>query len=657
MNDYKNKMPVKAAAYMIMLMCFVIMAGSSLTVAINIAMNSYSSDVKTAYSYIQDRCASIASDAIVESIDINDLYDYVSVDDYEQPRLSKGISDVEIILDEAYKYDFGYALYGLEAGDSSMNEYSAKPVKKVNSEIINDYNKHRTRDGERILKISYFHDLYRADIYIGSVNNGQLPPTISDIAEKLVLMYNYRNIAIVTLAASSIIALILLIFLISVSGRKKDMPVLKRIPLDISAAAVIILSYIAAKYAVMFGDSNTDLMFTGFTASAVALAVIVTGWILLFAARVKQGRWWQSTLIYFLIHGFIRLLKPCGRQAAEIIKGLPFIWKIVVVYIAAAALNLIIVLSFDTYCSDFILILMLLLWIAGFILIGAFVFLTALRFRTIKEGAEHIAAGELDYQIDEKGMYSAMKAHAETLNNIREGLSSAVDEKMRSERLKTELITNVSHDIKTPLTSIINYIDFLKKEDLDSDKAAEYVDVLDRQSQRLKKLIEDLTEASKASTGNVKLHLAPCDAGVLMTQVMGEYQEKAEKEDLKLIMDIPESDEGVMIMADGRQLWRILNNLMNNICKYSMPGSRVYQSLKTEDGKAVITYRNISRYELNISADELTERFVRGDSSRHTEGSGLGLSIAQNLTELQGGTFDISIDGDLFKVTVKFDQI
>ena len=191
--------------------------------------------------------------------------------------------------------------------------------------------------------------------------------------------------------------------------------------------------------------------------------------------------------------------------------------------------------------------------------------------------------------------------------------------------------------------------------DRGSDKATEYVDVLDRQSQRLKKLIDDLTEASKASTGSVKIELGPCDAGVMMTQVMGEYQEKAENADLRLMLDIP--DSSVIIMADGRQLWRILNNLMNNICKYSMPGTRVYQKLKTDGDKAVISYRNISKYELNISPDELTERFVRGDSSRHTEGSGLGLSIAQNLTELQNGGFSIDIDGDLFKVTVIFETI
>ena len=226
------------------------------------------------------------------------------------------------------------------------------------------------------------------------------------------------------------------------------------------------------------------------------------------------------------------------------------------------------------------------------------------------------------------------------------------EEQMKSERFRNELITNVSHDIKTPLTSIINYVDFLKKEDIDNEKAQEYIGVLDRQANRLKKLTEDLVEASKAATGSIKLEKIPCRVGVLMMQVMGEYQEKTEAADLTMIPTQPEED--LEILADGRSLWRVFDNLLNNICKYSQPGTRVYQTLERQDDKAVIIYRNTSAYELNITEEELMERFVRGDKSRHTEGSGLGFSIARNLVELQGGSFHIHIDGDLFKVVIEF---
>ena len=249
-----------------------------------------------------------------------------------------------------------------------------------------------------------------------------------------------------------------------------------------------------------------------------------------------------------------------------------------------------------------------------------------------------------------RGALPELKRHAANLNSVQQGIQQAVEEKMKSERLKTQLITNVSHDIKTPLTSIVNYVDLLKKEEMPSDSAREYLEVLDRQSQRLRKLTEDLVEASKASTGNIPVSLAPTDLNVLLSQVCGEYQQRLEKQVLEPVLSLCEP--GAAAMADGRLLWRVLDNLMSNICKYAMPGTRVYLSTEAgEDGVRMVV-KNISRYPLNISADELTERFVRGDSSRSTEGSGLGLSIATSLMSLQGGDFRLTIDGDLFKVTL-----
>ena len=252
-------------------------------------------------------------------------------------------------------------------------------------------------------------------------------------------------------------------------------------------------------------------------------------------------------------------------------------------------------------------------------------------------------------------MPKSMAQQAENLNGINEAVATAVEEQPKSEKLKTELITNVSHDIKTPLTSIINYIDLLKKEEMPSVTAQEYVNVLSRQSGRLKKLVEDLVEASKASTGNIPVTLAEINLNLLIEQTTGEYSEKAEKSDLSLAVTVPQND--IFVLSDGRMLWRIFDNLLNNACKYSQPGTRVYINLETRDEMVNITFRNVSKTQLNISPDELMERFVRGDSSRNTEGSGLGLNIAQSLTELLGGEMALHIDGDLFKVILTFPQL
>ena len=230
-----------------------------------------------------------------------------------------------------------------------------------------------------------------------------------------------------------------------------------------------------------------------------------------------------------------------------------------------------------------------------------------------------------------------------------------MEERLKSERFRTELITNVSHDIKTPLTSIINYVDLLQKEQPESETQREYLEVLARQAAKLKKLTEDLIEASKASTGALPVSREKLELGVLLDQTAGEYAEKLNSAELTPVVTKPV--EPVYVLADGRQLWRVFDNLMNNVVKYALPGTRVYISLAHGDGKASVTFRNISREALNISVEELTERFVRGDSSRSTEGSGLGLSIAMSLTKLQNGEMTLSVDGDLFKVTLSFPEL
>lgn len=266
--------------------------------------------------------------------------------------------------------------------------------------------------------------------------------------------------------------------------------------------------------------------------------------------------------------------------------------------------------------------------------------------------AKEMAEGNLDRKADTSKMFWVFRAHGEHLNQISDGMAKAVEARMKSEHLKTELITNVSHDIKTPLTSIINYVDLLQKDDMDEKTRQEYIGVLSRQSARLKKLIEDLVEASKASTGNIQINWADIDANMLLEQAVAEYEDKLANAGLKVVFT--RSEVPAVIRADGQHLWRVFDNLLANISKYAMPGTRVYASVIHEVGSVKIEFKNISREALNVSSDELMERFVRGDSSRNTEGSGLGLSIANSLCTLMRADFKLSIDGDLFKAVIEF---
>lgn len=274
--------------------------------------------------------------------------------------------------------------------------------------------------------------------------------------------------------------------------------------------------------------------------------------------------------------------------------------------------------------------------------------------QVIRDGLARIASGELDFKIDINGLSGENREMAEAVNRVGDGLQNAVKETLKSERLKADLITNVSHDIKTPLTSIINYVDLLKREDIQDPKIRGYIEVLESKSQRLKQLTEDLVEASKVSSGNVVLDMQPIQLGELVRQTNGEFEEKFAARSLELICRVPE--EPVVIFADGRRMWRVIENLYNNVAKYAMPSTRVYVEVKKIGCRVIFEIKNISEHPLNIKAEELTERFIRGDVSRSTEGSGLGLSIAQDLVKMQNGTFDIYLDGDLFKVTITFED-
>ncbi len=381
----------------------------------------------------------------------------------------------------------------------------------------------------------------------------------------------------------------------------------------------------------------------------ILLAILLTT----LAVRLKTKSFIKTTFVFIVLRLLFKLIKKLAIFVFDMLKKshnlnmsvlrkIPMVWKTVLAVITILIAELFAI----TYWWENGIIL---IWILNAVL-GVGVIFVAVLLKQIQKGTEDIARGNIYKKINTKYMFFDIKDHAENINNINDGIASAVEERMKSERFKTELITNVSHDIKTPLTSIISYVDLLEKEELQNEKAQEYVEVLSRQSTRLKKLIEDLIEASKASTGNINVTLSHFDLGILLAQALGEYEERFKKAELQLV--VSNADQPLFIEADNRHIWRILDNVLNNILKYAQPHTRVYVDINRKNQIAELSFKNVSRDPLNITGAELMERFVRGDSSRNTEGSGLGLSIAKSLAEVQKGSLDIDIDGDFFKLKI-----
>lgn len=455
----------------------------------------------------------------------------------------------------------------------------------------------------------------------------------------------------VILALSLTVFVASFVYLVSAAGHKKDQKQVQgsflcKVPADLFTVICLVAESSLAVGISLLGNAGSPDNYV-FYAAAMFFLLLCGGWLALgylldFAVRIKLGKWWRNTLIYKVLRSIYRGWNKVGENKS-------ILWKGLAIFLGVNFLEVLIFVVFGVDYSKIMIVWFaekaVILFAGGEILI---------QMKRLQEGGKHIAEGDMDYQIDTEHMLPALKEHAADLNRINEGVSKAVNEKMKSERFKTELITNVSHDIKTPLTSIINYVDLLEKEEIPNENAKEYLEVLERQSARLKKLIEDLIEASKASSGSLSVNLEKLEAGVFLVQTVGEFKEKTEKN--KLDLQIKKPGEPIYIVADGRHFWRVIDNLMNNICKYAQPETRVYINLEQTGEKVQITFRNTSRYPLNISSEELMERFVRGDSSRNTEGNGLGLSIAGSLMELMHGKMQLFVDGDLFKVVLEFDR-
>ena len=493
------------------------------------------------------------------------------------------------------------------------------------------------------------------DITVYAAENYPLSYTSLFYLKASELLYPLRYGIIFIGFLSLLSFVLLLVFLFTAAGRRADGVVrlssADKIPFDLLSVAVFLIAILSLR---LLSENFGSMELVAVKGALIFSAdyFIALFYLMSFATRIKTETLIKNNIIYKVLKFVGKNLKKFFRFIGFIFKNLSLVKKTLLVCAAVIAFDLLVfVFCMSSYLFEVFIVF------AGVnaLAILCIIILTVIQLQRIKKGGERIAEGDLEYKIDTSYMYPEFKEFCTSLNNISCGMQSAVNEKMRSERMRTELITNVSHDIKTPLTSIINYVDLIKKEKPENEKVKEYLDVLDRQSVRLKKLIEDLVEASKASTGNLTVYLTECEAGVLLSQTVGEFDERLRDAGLTPILNMPETP--VKIMADGRRLWRVFENLMSNVCKYSLCGTRAYMELYEKDGKAFIVFKNISKCELNISGDELVERFVRGDTSRNTEGSGLGLSIAKSLTELQKGEMRIEVDGDLFKVTLIFDAI
>ena len=491
----------------------------------------------------------------------------------------------------------------------------------------------------------------------------------------LEIIWSYRSTLFYVLAAGLLVFAAAVVYLCCAAGRKPGSDEVRaggmnRLPLDlyalVSGAVVVCTAFAAIEGVDIFrlnAATTLNLIFFALFFGCLTFVGFCFGCVAQF--KTPGGFWWRNTLLgrglHLLVLGWKampavlkwlsrmgkRILKalwwPIGaliRQIARVYGMLPRIWQ----FLAAGAVLLALAMLTFVVDHDFWRFVCLGLF-------GAIVFYGAWAFGVLCDGAKRMRRGDLDSKIHTPLLIGSFREFAGELNGLADVVMEAAQDKLKSERMKTELITNVSHDIKTPLTSIINYVDLMEKPHTPEEQDA-YLEVLSRQSQRLKKLIDDLMEMSKASTGNLSVEITDIDAAEAIHQALGEFGDKLERARLTPVVRTPEKP--VMMKADGKLLWRVLSNLLSNAVKYAQSGTRLYIDLLEIDGKAVISLKNISRDELNVSAEELMERFVRGDASRNTEGSGLGLNIAQSLMELQKGQLQLLVDGDLFKVTLTF---
>jgi len=473
----------------------------------------------------------------------------------------------------------------------------------------------------------------------------------------LMTLYSYRFDLILWLGVSLAAFSLCFVYLLWSAGKATDGTLrprgLNRMPLDVYGILTLIALFLLIVLGThIFQWSNGQLnpgSVTLMGITALTGALIALGWCLAFAAQVKMkgGYWWRHSFIGWCIQKLGQGSLFVLRVMRGMIGLLPLIWQLLLAELVMT-LSIMVVLLFlvNSKSYQFFWLIVLLATLTG---CAAVICYFAYGFGMLMKGAKKMSQGELEHKIPTQYLMGHFRDFAEQMNTLSAAAMLSAQKEMRSERMKSELITNVSHDIKTPLTSIINFVDLLQKPHT-PEQETEYLEVLSRQSGRMKRLIDDLMELSKANTGNLTVNITPLDPEEAIHQAIGEFSDKLDGAQLQPILRKPEVP--MTVLADGRLMWRVLSNLLSNTVKYAMPGTRLYIDLTQEKNKMQLSLKNISKEPLNTSAEDLLERFVRGDVSRNSDGSGLGLNIAKSLMEVQGGKLELLLDGDLFKVTL-----
>ena len=575
------------------------------------------------------------------------------------------------ILDQAFREEnpaqADFLIYNYVNGNDTANEYYCE---NGNIVYVNIYRTYAARnewaydigaDLDNLIYMYSFKEKINDITYncvIGLGNNLRADDRFRSIYLLVNTLFTLRY-AVYFIALICLIGWVLLyIFVLRNAGYAKKSNVAKPIfesyvPFEINLSVMagsFLLAFFAEGTAI--NDRLESILLCVFIIAVLEVVFIL--WSICLAIRIKTGFIWKTMILRYIFMGLGALFKLIGRGFKALFKNMSFIWQAflgIIILLLSLLLSAGMIGNFDIRtgidATGWLIFSLILIAIAVF---GVYI---SICYRKLEQKANRLAKGDLSGDAEMKYMLPLFKRHAQDLKTISGGIVISNEKRMASEKTQTALITNVSHDIKTPLTSIINYADLISKEESDNEKINEYAEVLGRQSTRLKRLLEDLIEVSKAQSGALEVNLEACEVSTLVNQAAGEFEEKLKENSLDLITKGTEN--GAVIMADPRRMWRVFDNLLGNICKYAQPFTRVYLNVEEADGRCRIIFKNTSARELDLSPEELMARFVRGDKSREgAEGNGLGLSIASNLVQLQKGTMEISIDGDLFKVTLEF---